>query len=115
MLRRLVPLLFVVACDTDPIAWQDPHAVPTPPSAARLRLDSAGRATFVSAADSTPIAPPAAPGMCKASFRTARGTTRLYGAWWSVRPDSSAALYTASSADGGRTWGTPSAVDTLDV
>lgn len=116
MLRRLLPLLCVAlaACDTDPIEWQDPIAVAPPPPSSRLTIDSASHAAFVT--DSGPtIAPPALPGLCANSFRTARGATRLYAVWWSVRPDSSAVLYSASSQDGGKTWETPSAVDTLDV
>ena len=102
----------LTACDTDPIVWNDPRAVAAP-GAARLVVDAAGDARFVP--DSLPaIAPPNAPGLCAQSFRTARGTSRLYGGWWSVRADSSAVLYSASSEDGGKSWGTPVAVDTLD-
>lgn len=116
MLRRLLPLLCVAlaACDTDPIEWQDPAAVAPRPPSSHLAFDAAGAAAFVP--DSVPpVTPPALPGVCKNTFRTARGATRLYGAWWSVRPDSSAVLYSATSQDDGKTWGTPTAVDTLDV
>lgn len=34
--------------------------------------------------------------------------------WWAARPDQSAALYLSRTADGGRTWGAPLPVDTLD-
>jgi hypothetical protein len=34
--------------------------------------------------------------------------------WWAARPDGSAALYLSRTADAGRTWGPPLAVDTLD-
>ncbi len=34
--------------------------------------------------------------------------------WWAQRPDRSAALYLSRTADGGRTWTAPLAVDTLD-
>ncbi len=34
--------------------------------------------------------------------------------WWAQRPDRSASLYLSRTADGGRTWTAPLAVDTLD-
>jgi hypothetical protein len=34
--------------------------------------------------------------------------------WWALRPDGSAALYLSRSADAGRSWTAPLAVDTLD-
>jgi hypothetical protein len=34
--------------------------------------------------------------------------------WWAQRPDGSAALYLSRTADGGRTWSAPMAVDTVD-
>jgi len=111
----LVCLLLVLsACSTDPIIWRDPRAVETPAVASHLTIDSSGAARFVPA-PAVSVPAPFVAGLCESSFRTARGTTRLYAAWWSVRPDSSAVLYTASSSDGGVVWGTPLAVDTLDV
>ena len=109
-----VLLVFLAACNTDPIAWNDPKAVADAPARARLFIDSIGNARFVT--DSTlPVVPPLPPGACVNSLRTARGTTRLYGAWWAVRRDSSAVLYTTVSRDQGKTWETPVPVDTLDV
>jgi len=118
MLRALAVALTIglTACDTDPIVWNDPQAASSSDQSAslRLKLDSSGAPRLVP--DSTTlVAAPNLPGLCRASFRTARGSTRLYGAWWGVRADSSAVLYAASSPDSGRTWGTPTAVDTLDV
>ena len=43
------------------------------------------------------------------------GLSEFAAAWWSVRRDSSAVLYVARQPDSGRTWGTPTAVDTTDV
>jgi hypothetical protein len=118
MLRALAVAftILLAACDTDPIAWNDPQAASAADQSAGLRLtvDSAGAARLVPDS-TTPVAPPVLAALCRTSFRTARGSTRLYGAWWAVRRDSSAVLYAASSTDGGNTWGTPSAVDTLDV
>jgi hypothetical protein len=56
-----------------------------------------------------------APGLCAGSVRATRGTHELHAAWWSVRRDSSAGLYAATSNDSGRTWSAPSPVDTSDV
>lgn len=118
MLRVLTVVLTVVlaACDTNPIVWNDPQAASPADQSPTLRvaIDSSGATRFVPDS-TTAVQPPALPGLCRTSFRTARGSTRLYGAWWAVRADSSAILYTAASNDGGTTWGTPSAVDTLDV
>jgi hypothetical protein len=112
----LVFLALVSACNTDPIVWGDPRAVDPPLEPSRLSIDTSGDVHFDTALDLGPTpAPPSFPGLCTRSFRTARGTTRLYAAWWSVRPDSSAVLYSASSTDGGKVWGTPIPVDTLDV
>jgi len=110
----VVLLVFLAACNTDPIAWNDPKAVADAAARGRLFVDSTGNARFVT--DSTlPVVPPMRPGVCVNSLRTARGTRRFYGAWWAARHDSSAVLYTSVSPDQGRTWETPVPVDTLDV
>jgi hypothetical protein len=44
----------------------------------------------------------------------AAGTAGAAAVWWAQRPDRSAALYLSRTADGGRTWTAPLAVDTLD-
>src|SRR5215510_2881635 len=109
-----VLLVFLAACDTDPIAWNDPKAVADAPGRGRLFVDATGNARFVT--DSTlPVVPPMPPGACVNSLRTARGASRFYGAWWAVRRDSSAVLYTSVSRDQGKTWEPPVPVDTLDV
>src|SRR5262245_65511991 len=93
-----VLLVLLAACNTDPIAWNDPKAVTDAPARARLFVDAMGNARFVT--DSTlPVVPPMPPSACVTSLRTARGTSRLYGAWWAVRRDSSAVLYTTVSRD----------------
>lgn len=53
-------------------------------------------------------------GACPGSFRASVARGVLYGAWWHVRPDSSAALMAGRSTDGGRSWSTVTAADTLD-
>lgn len=117
MLRSIPPLALafvLTACNTDPIVWNDPSALPPSPGTTRLAIDSAGAPRLVH--DTMPaVTPPSFPGLCRTSFRTARGTTRLYAAWWTVRPDSSAILHTSRSTDEGRSWEPPMAIDTLDV
>jgi hypothetical protein len=57
--------------------------------------------------------------LCPGSLRLARGAraaggVQLWGAWWAVRPDGTAALMAARSDDDGRTWARTLPVDTLD-
>lgn len=108
-------LLLASACDSPPVAWQTPTPIEQPAGPTRLVVDSAtGAARFV--ADSVhSFGIPAVPGLCRVTFTTASGTTRLHAAWWNVRPDSSALLYVAASPDSGKTWGSPVAVDTTDI
>src|SRR4051812_9064737 len=102
----------VAACDAPPVEWSDPQVIPDA-GGSRLVLDSAGEARFIP--DSSPAPSISAAGACRSSVRAARGKTQLRAVWWSVRPDSSAGLYMAASADSGRTWEAPIAVDTTDV
>ncbi len=113
--RFAVGLLVLLAgCDQPPIEWRDPAAISAPPPASHLVVDSAGHAEFVP--DSIrAVALPSDPRLCAASVQTVLATSHAYAIWWSVRPDSSAILYSAASSDSGRTWGKPAAVDTTDV
>jgi hypothetical protein len=107
----LALLMALAACDVSPVEWNDPSIAAG--TDGRLTIDSAGQPRFV-----PHVATPAAPsekGLCASSLQFARGATHLYAAWWSVRPDSSAVLYSAQSGDSGATWGTPVAVDTSDI
>ena len=105
-------LLAVAACDSPPVDWGDPRLTRVE-RASHLVVDSAGEARFVP--DSSPVPLINVAGICRTSVRAAWGATRLRAVWWSVRADSSAGLYVAASADSGRTWGTPVAIDTTDV
>jgi len=121
MRAHALPLTLVVVlagCGPEPVAWSDPKSIaspsPSPEAPSRLSVDTAGGARFVP--DTVrPATTPSAAGLCAATLRTAQGQSRLFAAWWSVRADSSAALYVTSSADGGRAWGRATAVDTTDV
>ena len=110
----LAAMLAIVGCEKSPIAWNDPVVIAQPDGATRLVVDSAGRAAFT--VDSLrPVSSPDGANLCKTSLTTRQALTRLFAAWWSVRPDSSAGLYVAASPDSGKTWGPPLAVDTTDV
>jgi hypothetical protein len=107
-------LVLLAGCDQSPIVWREPAVVPDPPAASHLVVDTAGRAQF--APDSIRVTTvPTAPGLCLSSVQTVLATSHVYAVWWSVRPDSSAVLYSASSADSGKTWGKAAAVDTTDI
>lgn len=111
-------LLLSVACEQAPIEWQEPAEVPPPPAGWHLTVDPSGHTAF--AADSVHMpSPPAFLRLCPASLRTAERSSRspsvMWSVWWSARPDSSAVLYAASSADSGRHWGGAAAIDTSDI
>lgn len=57
---------------------------------------------------------PAPPGACPGSLRLASAGEEMYGAWWQVRPDSSSALMTGRSVDGGRSWPDTVVADSTD-
>lgn len=114
----IVLLLLCAACEQAPIEWQEPAAVPEPPPGWHLTVDARGRAAFAAASVHV-HSTPAGDHLCQASLQTAENAGRspsiIWSVWWSVRPDSSAILYAASSADSGRSWGAPAAIDTSDV
>jgi hypothetical protein len=107
-------LMALTACETAPVEWRDPEPAPPGASTGRLIITPSGEPGFVDERV-TVAASPTAPGLCASSLQVARGSSHVFAAWWSVRPDSSAVLYSASSADSGATWGKPIAVDTSDV
>jgi hypothetical protein len=112
VLPAFASLVVLAACDKPPVDWNDPVTIEQPSGASRLVLD---RATARFVVDSTPAETlPASPGRCDGAALTA-GPRKSAAAWWSVRPDSSAVLFVSASTDSGRTWGTPTPVDTSDV
>jgi hypothetical protein len=110
----LALLMALIACEAPPVEWHDPEPAPPGTSAGRLVIDSSGKPGFVDERVAFAAAP-TAPGLCTSSLQMARGSSHVFAAWWSVRPDSSAVLYSASSADSGASWGKAVAVDTSDV
>jgi hypothetical protein len=106
-------LVLLAACDQPPIEWREPAAI-DPPAASHLTVDWGGHPEFV--VDSIrAVTLPSGAGLCVSSVQTVAATAHIYAVWWAVRPDSSAILYSAASADSGRTWGKAAAVDTTDI
>jgi hypothetical protein len=73
-----------------------------------------GHATYV-VVPAPAVSPPNAPGLCTSSVRAITAAAHVFSAWWNVRHDSSSALVISSSADSGKTWSKPIAVDTTDI
>lgn len=115
VLPAVAVALFAMACDKPVVAWNDPVSIPQPPGAMQLTLDGQQPRFIAGAAFASSAALPASPGRCDRATVVASGRDQSAAAWWSVRPDSSAVLYLSASADSGRTWGIPIAVDTTDV
>ncbi|HEY4303821.1 MAG TPA: hypothetical protein VGM82_05105 [Gemmatimonadaceae bacterium] len=112
VLPAIVLTLAVAACDKPPVEWTDPQSITQPTSPSRLDVHS-GAPTLVVDSTPTEVLPPSI-GRCDRVISSS-GLRQSAAAWWSVRRDSSAVLYVSASADSGRTWGTPTAVDTTDV
>jgi hypothetical protein len=115
-LPLLAGLLLLVACEAPLVDWADPTAAAPVPGPSRLVVDTAGSARFVAdTAGARVELPTPTPGRCERSLRRAAATVHAYAIWWSVRADSSAVLYVARSADAGRSWAKPVAIDTADM
>jgi hypothetical protein len=123
MLVRLAPALGTAcaftlalgACAEPPVRWRESAVAPAAAGFdMRLALDSAGRVGWL-APEPPPPSIPAGSVLCPGSLRVARGGARaVYAVWWAPRPDSSAALLAARSADGGHSWPEIAPVDTAD-
>jgi hypothetical protein len=91
------------ACADDPVAWSD------------IRYSVGGSRDSASVTDSAesalPIPDAAA---CRNTVRIARSGKSFFAVWWSARGDSTAALVTSRSDDGGA-WTRPVAADTTDA
>ena len=111
----LAAVVLLPACSDDDVAWTDPLTLSAAASDGRLTVDQKGRVRLVTDT-TTGVVPAVDSSACGASVRQARlddGT--VAATWWSVRADSSAILYAASSPDGGSTWSSRIRVDTADV
>lgn len=113
-------VLALAACDRGPVEWEagTTRRELAADSSRDYRLTAAG--LEANAAQPQPVAPMdyqgrACPGSLRVSVeRDARGRTLAAAVWWSIRPDSSARLVSAMSADMGRTWSPAVLVDSLD-
>jgi hypothetical protein len=104
------------ACARDAIEWQTEVPLEPALASASLAFDPNGRVVpHVVAAIATPQ--PVFSGQCAGSVRVARDSARggsWFAAWWAIRPDSTAEVMVARSADG-ITWTSPVRVDSTDV
>jgi hypothetical protein len=96
-----IPMLS--ACSHDPVTWSD------------VKYSRAGSGDSASVAN-TPESPITVPdsAACPATVRIARAGKSFFAAWWSIRRDSSAALVTSRSDDGGA-WTRVVPADTTDT
>jgi hypothetical protein len=104
----------LVGCSRPPVSWDAASVRAGNALPGRLVLDGANpRFTADTARLIAPELAGACPGSARVALSGASGGER-YAAWWAPRPDSSAALLSARSTDGGRSWSAPEAVDTAD-
>jgi len=111
----LVALVLLPACSGGDVAWTDPLTLSPGAGDGQLKVDRKGRVGLVPDA-SIGVTSALDSAACAGTARHALlddGTVTV--TWWSVRPDSSAVLYAASSPDGGSTWSPRVRVDTADV
>ncbi|HET7188244.1 MAG TPA: sialidase family protein [Gemmatimonadaceae bacterium] len=106
--------LLLAACEQAPVEWRALVTVPrVAEGAVALSADgSLGPDTMALLA--TRVAVPPGP-VCAGSLRLAAARGMVFGVWWAPRSDSGVRLLAARSADGGRSWSAPSAVDTTDA
>ena len=112
--RLALLALATVACAAPPVEWAaERAAAPLTDGPAALTVDGILRPDTLAALAGR-LAPPPMPA-CAGSLRVAAAGSTLFRVWWAPRPDSGARLLAARSADGGRSWTLPAAVDTTDV
>lgn len=117
-------LLALAGCDAAPVRWDEPRPIPPPAAdpafASGVAVNAAGEVALPAAPGADVSLPPQDAGpLCPGSLRLSRiagagGAAQLWGAWWAVRADGTAALMVARSDDGGRSWARTLPVDTLD-
>jgi len=107
-----IAIIIVTCADSTPVEWSADRSATSRDS--RVALTAEGALVPDSMAlRAGRIAPPAR--SCPGSLALSRAGSRLFGVWWSARPDSSARLLAARSDDDGATWSAPVSVDTTDT
>jgi hypothetical protein len=101
----------IIACGESPVAWNEMRAA-NGQGGSTLSPDGSFLADSMAMLAERVASP--APSACPGSLVLAHAGRRLYAAWWSVRPDSSALLLAAHSDDAGRAWSAPAPIDTTD-
>ena len=107
----LAAFTFLTACTDSPVNWTGARTANVASGAVALTPDGTIGPDSLALVASRMTAPSVA---CTGSLRLARSGQRLYAVWWSPRADSSAALASAHTSDGGATWSTVVPVDTTD-
>lgn len=114
LVRAVLGATLLSACTDAPIAWTSSSAGAVPAGAVRAAVTAGGTLVADSMARlADGVTAPPGP-LCAGSLRLSRAAGTLHAVWWAPRPDSGARLLSARSGDDGRSWGTPSPVDTLD-
>lgn len=106
---RTAVVLALSACSRGAVAWSDVRY--SLAGTAGASSETRGPTTQDSVELPLPI-PDSTP--CRATVRIARAGKSFFAVWWSVRPDSSAALVASRSDDGGP-WTRIVSVDTTDA
>jgi|SRR5580704_11233115 hypothetical protein len=128
-MRSIVALLIgMLACTGSPVTWGDisyPAQSPMLPFERPVATVPVGacpgsfQAAWPGRGVEVPTeVPPAELSISQHDLRNPRRDSQhnvVYGAWWVVRPDSSAILMAGRSVDGGMTWNHQVPADTLDV
>ncbi|HEU4722434.1 MAG TPA: sialidase family protein [Gemmatimonadaceae bacterium] len=109
--RGMIVTLALLACAEPPVRWDDTRTAAA--SASGIVAPDGALVPDTMAMLAARIPPPER-ALCPGSLVLARAGTRLFAAWWRVRPDSGALLLAAHTDDEGRTWSTPAPVDTTD-
>lgn len=116
MFRRIATVAAVLlasACIKSPVEWTTDRSTPLASDSARVLAPDGTLHRDSLLALAATINPPSSE-ICPGTLRLSRAGGSLYAAWWRVRPDSSAVVFSSRSLDSGRHWSVPAPVDTSD-
>jgi hypothetical protein len=111
--RSLIAGLLLGCTNAEPVAWTSIATTSSDSLSGDFTI-ATGAPGFVPPAIAPPQRNDACPGSVRVAASGSSGIER-YATWWSPRADSTSWLLAARSADGGRTWEVPQAIDTLDM